>query len=307
MLYDRPYMRYDPGKPEASKASMVTTLLVVTISVFVLQQVLQVFFPSSGGRPNTFLSDWFALSVQHFSQLKVWTLLSYGFLHSSGWASFFFIPIPFAHLIFNMLGLYFLGRPVEAMLGRSRFLALYLAAIVLGGVVFLVANFNGPNVVVGASAGVLSIVTVFCLLEPNRQLILFPIPIPVKSRWVLWGILAFSLFGLSGEISGRPGIVAHSAHLGGMLAGFLYVQFVHRGNLSFGMGGSSRPAMELPDWFKRKQKPVARKMSYKVNRTDRGAVQREVDRILDKINQSGFASLTEHEKRTLDDAKDLLR
>jgi membrane associated rhomboid family serine protease len=300
-------MRYDPGKPEPSKASIVTTLLVVTISVFVLQQVLQVFFPTETGQPNTFLSDWFALSGNHFTQLKVWTLLSYGFLHSSAWATFFFIPIPFAHLVFNMLGLYLLGRPVEAMLGRSRFLVLYLSAIALGGVIFLVANYSSSNVVVGASAGVLAIVTVFCLLEPNRQLILFPIPIPIKSRWVLWGILAFSLFGLSGEMSGKHGMVAHSAHLGGMLAGFLYVQFVHRSSLRFGRGGSSRPEMELPDWFKRKRQPAASKISYAVNRTDRTAVQKEVDRILDKINQSGFASLSEREKRTLDEAKDLLR
>lgn len=306
-LYERSYMRYNPAKPERGKVSMVTTILVVTIGVFVLQQVLNVLFPSGGGSRNNFLNDWFALSGENFRQLKVWTILSYGLLHSSGWASFLFIPIPFAHLVFNMVGLYLLGRPVETMLGHKQFLWLYVSAILLGGAVFLAANFNGPNVVVGASGGVLSIITVFCILEPNRQLILFPIPVPVKSRWVLYGILAFSLFGLSGELSGSEGHIAHSAHLGGMLAGFCYVQFVHRANRSFTMGRGTRQSIELPEWFKRtKRRSMSRGTSYTVNRANRDVVQKEVDRILDKINRSGFASLTADEKQTLDEAKDRL-
>lgn len=302
-------MREAPGdEPQSAKASMVTTLLVVTIGVFVLQQLLKVFFPGASSPGRDPLSDWFALSGESFNQLKVWTIFSYGFLHDPGVKYFLFIPIPFAHLVFNMVGLYLLGRPVEAMLGRTRFLGLYLSAILLGGIVFLIFNFNGPNGVVGASAGVVSIVTAFCLLEPNRQLILFPIPIPVKSRWVLWGLLAFSLFGLSGELSGARGGIAHSAHLGGMLAGFLYVHFVHTARPRFGARPDSRPAVELPEWFKRRnQKPATRKVTYRVNRSNRDELQKEVDRILDKINTSGFGSLNDSEKQTLDHAKDILR
>lgn len=310
MLYDRPYMRHDPEERVVRRSSMVTCLLVISIGVFVLQQMLNVFFPSFGGGSNPFFGEWFALSSPNFQELKVWTLLSYGFLHSDGWAYFLFIPIPFAHLIFNMLGLYLLGRPVEQMLGRQQFLWLYLGAILMGGLAFLLANLNGPNVVVGASGGVLGIVTVFCLLQPERQLILIPIPIPVKARWVLLGVLGFSLFGLSGELAGRGGAVAHSAHLGGMLAGFLYVRILRRSARSApssGYGTEPAPAVELPEWFKRRRAAATRMMSYTVNRTPRTAVQAEVDRILDKINATGFASLSEHEKRTLDEAKDLFR
>lgn len=288
---------------------MVTTIMVVTVAVFVLNQALQVFFPGLGGPGRDFFSHWFALSGAAFRELKVWTILSYGLLHDPGVKYIFFIPVPFAHLVLNMAGLYFLGRPVEAMIGRNRFLALYVAAVFAGGLVFLAVNFNGPFPVVGASAGVLAIVTVFCMLEPNRQLILFPIPIPVKSRWVLWGILAFSLFGLSGEFSGSVGGVAHSAHLGGMLAGFLFVQFVHRAQPRFGGNAEVRPSVELPDWFKRKkQKPAVGKVNYTVNRSSsRDELQKEVDRILDKINTTGFGSLNDSEKQTLDHAKDILR
>lgn len=291
---------------------MVTTLMVITIAVFVLEQVLNVFFPALGDRGSHFFGEWFALSSENFRQLKVWTILSYGFLHDPATRSFLFIPIPFAHLVFNMLGFYLLGRPVEEMLGRQRFLMLYLGAIALGGVVFLLANMNTPNVVIGASGGVIAIVSTFCLLQPNRLLMLLPIPIPVKAIWVFWGMLAFTLMGLSGEISGAGqfGGVAHSAHLGGILMGVLYVRYLHHRSASWFSGSNaSNPAVELPEWFKRrKNRPPTRKVTYTVNRSsNRDDLQKEVDQILDKINATGFGSLSESEKQTLDHAKDILR
>jgi membrane associated rhomboid family serine protease len=313
MLYDRPYMRQAPGdEPRTAKASMVTTLMVITIGVFVLQQVLNVFFPGLGHHGSHFFAEWFALSGENFRALKVWTVLSYGLLHDPGVVYFLFIPIPFAHLIFNMLGLFLLGRPVEEMLGRQRFLMLYIGAVLLGGVVFLLANINTYNVVVGASGGVAGIVATFCILQPQRRLMLIPIPIPVKAIWVLWGMLAFTLLGLSGEISATsqsPGI-AHSAHLGGILMGFLYVKFLHNRSASWFSGSqNAQPSVELPEWFKRRNnRPIARKVTYTVNRSSsRDELQVEVDRILDKINASGFGSLNESEKQTLDQAKDILR
>ena len=77
MLYDRPYMRQPSNVGAPQKASMVTTLMVITISVFVLQQIMNAFFPGAGGRENSFLTDWFALSGHNFRELKVWTIISY--------------------------------------------------------------------------------------------------------------------------------------------------------------------------------------------------------------------------------------
>lgn len=302
-------MRETPGQPESAKASMVTTLLVITIGIFVLQQVLNVFFPGPGGGSNYFLAEWFALSGEHFQQLKVWTVLSYGFLHSDAWATFFFIPIPFAHLVFNMLMLHFMGRHVEAMLGKDQFLFFYLGSIFLGGVFFLFFNFTNLHLAIGASGGIAGILSFFCLKNPERQLVLIPIPIPIKAKWILYVGLGISLFGTFGKWFGYVDGIAHSAHLGGIAAAFLYYRFMYN-NASgsfFNRSMASKPSVELPEWFKRKNRqPAARKVNYKVNRTNRDELQKEVDRILDKINGTGFGSLTDAEKETLDRAKDIL-
>jgi len=308
MLYDRPYMRQPPpgNEPVSAKASMVTTLLVITVGVFVLQQILNVFFPGLGGRENTFLSQWFALSGDNFRQLKVWTVLSYGFLHSTQ---------TIFHILGNMLGLFFIGRILEPMLGRQQFLLLYLGSMLIGGLTYLAFHFGGYQPVVGASAAIFGILTLLCFLRPEQPitlLLFFVLPITVKPKWVFRVSLGITVGGLLiyelPQVTGS--YVAHSAHLGGMISGILYFRFVYlRSGVGFGAPGTPRPAVELPEWFKRKKRqPAVRKINYTVNRSSsRDELQKEVDRILDKINATGFGSLSDSEKQTLDHAKDILR
>jgi len=297
MLYDRPYMREGYG-PAPGKTSMVTILLVVTIGVFVLQNVIHVALPGKGD----FLWEWFALSGAHFQQLKVWTVLSYAFLHSTH---------SLIHILGNMLGLFFIGRILEPIIGRQRFLQFYLGSAVVSGLVYLAFHFSGANPVVGASGAVFAMLAFFCLLRPDQPitlLLFFVLPVTMKPKWVFWGALGISVFGLlfyelRNTGGTRPGI-AHSAHLGGMLAGILYYRFIHHASKPFARP-SAKPSVELPDWFKAK-KQAKRDYGYQVNRTNRDDVQKEVDRILDKINSSGFGSLTDEEKATLDRARDIL-
>jgi membrane associated rhomboid family serine protease len=299
MLYDRPYMRQSPEESAPQKASMVTTLIVVTVAVFVLQQVMNVFFPGFGGRDNRFLSDWFALSGEHFRELKVWTILSYGLLHSTA---------GFLHIAGNMLGLYFIGRMVEPLIGRGQFLWLYIGGTFFGGITYLLFHFSGAGLVVGASASVMAILAFFCLLYPERPitlLIFFILPVTMKPKWIFWGSLAISAGGiLFYELPGNSA-VAHSAHLGGLLTGIAYYRYVYLRSGSFFSASQSQASVEPPEWFKRKQK-TAPTISYQVNRSNRDELQKEVDRILDKINASGFGSLDDGEKQTLDRARDIL-
>lgn len=291
---------------QAAKTTMVTKLLVVTVGAFVLQQVLNVFFPDARGSENSFLWEWFALSGENFRQLKVWTAFSYGFMHSTQ---------TILHIVGNMLGLFFIGRILEPVLGRQQFLFLYLGSTVMGGLVYLLFHLGGFQYVVGASAAVFGILTLFCFLRPEQPitlLLFFVLPITVKPKWVFRVSLGLSLAGLLFyELPGVDGShVAHSAHLGGMVAGILYYRFVYlRAGTIFGRPGASKASMELPEWFKRqKRQPSIHKVNYTVNRrTNRGELQKEVDRILDKINATGFGSLSDGEKQTLDHAKDILR
>ncbi|NQY31616.1 MAG: rhomboid family intramembrane serine protease [Coraliomargarita sp.] len=319
MLYDRPYMRQS-HKPEPKPASAHMILLFVTVGVFVLQQLLNVFFPGSSpyDRSNTFMRDWLALSPEHFREIKVWTIWTYSFLHSTS---------GFFHILGNMLGLFFIGRIIEPILGRDRFFALYFGGAVLGGVVYLACHFNAApaaiiggkeiySVVVGASAAVLALLAFFCLLRPEQPitlLLFFVLPVTVKPKWVFWIMLGGSALGLlAHELPGTAGgmQVAHSAHLGGMLAGIVFYRYAY---LTDGLAFLTRrkrkdnttAAAEPPSWFKRRPK-ATRELNYSVNRDSREQLQAEVDRILDKINSSGFGALTDGEKATLDRAKEIL-
>jgi membrane associated rhomboid family serine protease len=301
MLYDRPYMRHTP-EPATKQTSAVTMLLIVTIAIFVLQQVLNVSFPGAGNRENHFLTEWFAFSSENFKSLKVWTVISYSLLHSTS---------SIMHILGNMFGLFFIGRMIEPLLGKQQFLILYFTGAIVGALSYLIFHFNDYGAVVGASAAVFALISFFCMRFPERSitlLLFFIIPITVKPKWLFWGLLSYSIYALLfNELPGGLRVVAHSAHLGGFLVGVLYFRYIYNGQRASFMNTPERPTIEMPEWFKRRKK-TADQTSYHVNRStsNRDELQREVDRILDKINTSGFGSLSDLEKATLDRAKDIL-
>lgn len=299
MLYDRPYMRHQPANGEPRQLSAVTALLIATLAVFILQHLLNAFFPGPAGYENGWLYRWFSLSGEHFREGNVWTVFSYGFLHDTH---------SLLHIFGNLLGLFFVGRFVEPALGKRSFLFLYFGGMLIGGLLYLTLHINGNIPVVGASAAVLAVVAFFCLLRPEQPitlLLFFVLPVTVKPKWLFWGLLVFSAGGvLFYELPGQSH-VAHSAHLGGILAAVLFFHYVYNRRPGSVDSSGSGISIELPEWVRR-QKQSRKSFGYRVNRKSRDEVQKEVDRILDKINQSGFGSLTEEERRTLDRARDLL-
>ena len=100
--------------------------------------------------------------------------------------------------------------------------------------------------------------------------------------------------------------IGHSAHLGGIIGGFLAFWMFTQYQPSFkrGTGGIT---IEQPNWMKRKKKASTENQKFKVNVVSRKEMQSEVDRILDKINKKGFGALTLEEKETLDRAREFLK
>jgi len=297
MLYDRSYMRSQETSP-IERTHAVTILLVATIGFFVLQKIITVSFPNADG--ERFLIDWFKLNSDNFRELKVWTVITYAFLHDSNsiW-----------HIISNMLGLFFIGRAVEASIGKKQFFIVYFCSAVIGGLIYIFFHLDDSISVVGASAAVMGLLAFFCMSFPERPitfLLFFVIPFTVKPKWVFWAFLGISTYLLiTSEMQGLNS-VAHSAHLGGFLTGVIYYRYIYnRQTISGGILG--QPSIELPKWFKRRKK--TQKLSYQVNRSSQSQdeLQKEINRILDKINASGFSSLENSEKETLNKAKEFLR
>ncbi|KAB2661027.1 MAG: rhomboid family intramembrane serine protease [Verrucomicrobia bacterium] len=278
MLYDREYMR----EPASHRARASVALLWILAGCFVVQSALWIY-----GRVD--LAGPLGLSRGGIAQGRVWQFLSYQFLHA--------VPLPF-HVLGNCLGLYFFGRSVEEALGTRRFLAFYFGGGFVGGLFFLGLDFAarrlGSPGVVGASAGVMALAAAFCRLYPDRELSLFVyfFPVNLRARTLLWILGGVSALGALLPWDS----VAHAAHLGGLVVGYL------------GIG-----ALEPDGWWSRWQesrrsRPMrpagpGRRETRVVPETPGAFVSSEVDPILDKIAAQGMHSLTDGERRILESAR----
>ncbi len=140
--------------------------------------------------------------------VRPWTAVTYMFLHAG-----------FGHILFNMLSLFFFGPRLEGELGEKRFLWLYFVSGLSGAAISFLFSSNTP--IIGASAAVYGVLIGFTWFWPRSQIFLWGI-LPVEARWLVAGMTALSLFGGFG---GSGDGVAHFAHLGGFLGGYLYLRF----------------------------------------------------------------------------------
>ncbi|MFO7724223.1 MAG: rhomboid family intramembrane serine protease [Oceanipulchritudo sp.] len=146
-----------------------------------------------------------------------WQILSYGFLHGN-----------LAHIFFNMLALWMFGREIEIRWGSRRFGIYYFTCLAGAGIIqLIVGTFSllgggSPYPTIGASGGTFGILLAFGMLFPYRRVMLLFPPIPMEARYfvIIFGGLELFL-GVSGLRTG----IAHFAHLGGMLFGFLLILF----------------------------------------------------------------------------------
>ena len=277
--------------------SVLVWLVCSIVAAFILEKVFLTFLHAGPA-----FESLFALSANGLREGRVWTLVTYSFLHS---------PDNFLHIICNVMALYFIGRELLPVLGPRRFLAIYFAGVVAGGLLWSAVNWHTGALVIGASGGVMTLLIVFACFFPDREvtlLLLFVLPVTVKPKYLALGCAAVDLFGcVFYELMGNPSPLgfAHSAHLGGMAAGFIYFRFIYSTPAWAGRIGRSS-TVELPQWMKRSSPPAVARPAYRVNHGNREDLRAEVDRILDKINSKGFGALTPEEKRLLDDAREQL-
>jgi membrane associated rhomboid family serine protease len=145
-----------------------------------------------------------------------WQLLTYGFLHGDLW-----------HIFFNMFALWMFGRDLERIMGARRFLTYFLTCVIGAGIVQLIvaALQGGVYPTIGASGGVFGILLAYGMAFPNNTVMLLFPPIPMKAKYF---VLIFGLLELFLGVSGATPGIANFAHLGGMLFGFLLLQYWRR-------------------------------------------------------------------------------
>jgi membrane associated rhomboid family serine protease len=282
-------MREDYNSPR-----MTNRLIAVLIGAFVVQSLLWYYWDFNA-------AEHLGLTVAGVGEGKVWQLFTFQFLHACPW--------PW-HVLFNCLGLYFFGRPVEEMFGSKLFLKLYLLCGVAGGFLQVLLTLvlpRHPDIpVVGASAGVCGLIAIFCSLHPMQELTtwIYFFPVQIRARYLLIFLGCLSLFGALVPFDG----VAHAAHLGGIVVGISYIRWGSavadwfsnlRGRLGGGRRGPEGPrASDRSSRFWKPAKEKAERSS-----TSDEFISREVDPILDKISSQGFQSLTEEERKVLETAR----
>lgn len=223
-----------------------------------------------------------------------WTLLTYMFVHGG-----------FFHLFFNMLALFFFGPPLEERWGSREFLKFYLICGLGAALLSILFPYQS---IIGASGAVFGLLVAYAIYWPDNPIYIWGI-FPVKAKWLVTFFIAINLFY---AISGGSGNIAYLAHLGGAAAAFLYLKSAWapspwgpRPARRPGRPGprNQSPASPGPNWRTklRSAKHAAEQKASIPPNTEEREVLDEVDRILDKISERGLGSLTEEERRRLDE------
>lgn len=264
------------GLPVAIRA-----LIAINVCVFVLQVILGIISPAYS---NALISAFAFFPDWQTALFQPWRAVTYMFLHGGAF-----------HLIFNMLWLWWMGRPVEETLGPRTFSVIYLGAGIGGAILDVVmAPLLGFNPVIGASGAVYGIMVSFAMLYPTMPIMLIFLP-PIQARYMVAGLIAIDAL-LLGSSDGTARIV----HLAGAGVGYLLMKAERQGK---DLSKWVLPIEQL--WYRlrgvyQKAGPKNQNM-YSVSDVEivEETEQSELDEILEKISQKGYDGLSDAEKKKL--------
>lgn len=311
--------------------TVTKNLLILNVLAF----VAYIIFSGMGIDLNNLLGLHFFLS----NDFHLWQLVTYMFMHGG-----------YMHILMNMFMLWMFGMVMENVWGAKKFLLYYMVTGIGAGLCQELAQYatymaEGLNhyqyvatemgrmpmenylslwTTVGASGAVYGVLLAFGLTFPNERMFIIPIPIPLKAKWIIFGSIAIELFSAMGTSNDG---VAHLAHLGGMLFGYLLIRYWRKHPYSegdFGMDKGRRFFDNMRNnWESRTNRSAGNKQErgndgFQWNTTHTQQTQQpesdwdynarkkkeqeEVDRILDKIRKNGYDSLTKDEKQKLFDS-----
>jgi membrane associated rhomboid family serine protease len=278
---------------------VIKNLLIINTVVFVLTLLMRSL--NFDGIPGEYIIyRWFALNPISGGKagipynFQVWQLITYQFMHAN-----------FTHILFNMIYLWMFGIEVENLWGSRKFLYFYLMCGVAAGLcqLFLSPLLGDTSYTVGASGSIYGVLIAFALFFPNRFIYLYFF-IPVKAKYLIGFMVILEFLMVN---SAEP--IARFAHLGGALAGFIFILLDKNSHIDLKLmfrrnafkqkpplnpfGGMSNP-------FKKKE-DIQDADFYDID-DKKNITQADIDAILDKISQSGYQNLTDREKKILFEA-----
>lgn len=273
------------------KRDFMMRLILINVIVFVFALLVNVFclllqLPN----PVEYVIREFLMLPSNLKTLAYtpWSIITYMFLHSG-----------IFHILFNMLVLYWFGNIYQEYLGKQKLIYTYFLSGIFGGLFYVLCYNVFPyfstsvesSKALGASAAVMGIVFATATLLPNFTIVL-AIFGPIRLKYIAFFYLLIDLVGISSANAG-----GHLAHIGGALFGFIFIKQLQSGN-----DWTKFPA-KIMNGFSGLFKPKKMKVVYKnpsINTNKKQEVtQAEIDRVLDKISQSGYENLSEKEKEIL--------
>ncbi len=189
--------------------TVIKYLIIVNVVVFAAQNFLKQFA----------VTERFALWPIGSPYFQAYQVFTHMFSHGS-----------IGHIFFNMFALWMFGKVLENLWGPKRFLNFYLISGIGAAIVHLTVQYfmGGDAPAVGASGAVMGVMVAFGYLFPNTELFILFIPFPVKAKWAVIGYVLIDLFGGIANFSGDN--IAHFAHLGGAMTGFILVLLWNKKN-----------------------------------------------------------------------------
>lgn len=289
-------------KRSYQSGSITTRIIYANVAVFIVAKLLSVFITigtSQEGASN-FILNWFAIPSSISSLiLHPWTIISYQFLH-----------LQLHHIAFNLLFLYMFGNFFLNTFSRRQMFSVYLWGGIWGGLFYILSYNYIPyfqenllsGQMLGASASILAIVVAAATATPNQDVHLMLIG-KIKMKYLAIGVVLIDLMSITSEINAG----GHIAHLGGAFAGYWFATAYLKNNKDLTAWLAKIVDFFATFTFQRKPKMKARPktkraadkksdMAYNKKKNER---QIEIDKILEKIKQSGYNSLSKNEKEEL--------
>jgi membrane associated rhomboid family serine protease len=245
----------------------VKLVLIVNVAVFIFFSPLLGFWPGLQLRALELLALSPELWKAWFPLVPLWQLVTYGFMHAT-----------FGHILYNMLGLYFLGTMLEGVIGTRRFMVFYMVAVVVAGFAQLMVGMlmDEPAPILGASGGVLAVICAMATLRPATRMILIIFPLTLRTLALIY--VGIDLFRVIDQLQGQDSNVASFAHLTGAAIGYAAVR----------TGWIWRDPVQLVEGARARRSDLSESES-----------RARLDAILAKIAREGIGSLTGRERSFL--------